>query len=260
MGAIRDSIENWAKLSNVRRWQAAFGSEHGPHATTRHILLTLAMRMDSKTGDRQFPGVRELERRTGLSQRTIIDRLDQADEQGWIRRLVVRRRRTKCRQYLPAIPGEVLKEVQHLEARLISEGAEALSAPRGAESPSGGAELLAEGAEGNSGEVLKEVQPSSSVVVQRGSKVVGREDGESLKEEVEVPADFDPAEHGLDDNKKLFGLLTDGERQWAAAILTHETDYALPPDSEVSRSYELEKLPPHRRRVLQYRHNGEATS
>ena len=75
---------------------------------------------------------------------------------------------------------------------------------------------------------------------------------------MDVPDDFDPADQGLDNMRELYGRLTDGDRQWVAAILVHETGYPLPPGSEVSRSYELEKLPDHRLRELQYRHNGEA--
>lgn len=265
---IRDSIDNWAGLSPVRKWQAALMSEHGPHATTRHILLTLSVRM-TRNGDKAYPGVRELERRTGLSQRTIINRLDRADEEGWVRRVAVARRRAKCRQYLPAIPGESLKEVQRLEARLIREGAEALSATGSlklsqqqvAEDLSRGAESLSRVAEGNSAQSLKEVQQSSSGSSSESiSKRRGQEGSHEDREP--VPDDWKPPGE-LGDSATLYAALTDDELRWAGQVLRTEASIeGLPDGYQPSRDYELGWLPAPRLRELQYRvatRNGDGS-
>ena len=105
-----------ADLTDVQKWQRALQSPAGPHATIRHILLTLSVRM-KRDGDNAWPGLRELESRTGLTQRTLITRLDEADEKKWVRRLEHRGGRGgKYRQYLPSIPGEVLNLFQHLRS------------------------------------------------------------------------------------------------------------------------------------------------
>lgn len=67
------------------RWRDAVASMSGPSATTRHVLLTLALHADADGGS-CFPSTRLLEQRTGLSRRTVEGRLRDAERDGWISR------------------------------------------------------------------------------------------------------------------------------------------------------------------------------
>lgn len=161
--------------NDVQRWQAAFMSEAGPHATVRYILLTLSVRM-TKNGDRAFPSLVELVKRTKLTEPTLVSRLRQARDESWL--LVLdckglrrdgRRRGARGHQYLPSIPGQSLKEVEELLAELIQQGASIKrSGDAGASAVSGtegrsetSAEASAGTTESPLGIALNIVQPSS---------------------------------------------------------------------------------------------------
>lgn len=67
-------------------WRLAIVSAEGPgNPTTRHVLLTLALHMNSD-GQRCFPSEARLAAETGLSDRSVRTHLKIATENGWISR------------------------------------------------------------------------------------------------------------------------------------------------------------------------------
>jgi hypothetical protein len=158
-------------------WRKALASSSGPHPTIRHILLTLSLSMDGEGGS-CFPSTRTIAEQTGLSEKCVCDRLEDAAAAGWI--LVspkgVGGQGWRQNQYQAAIPDtlkqvqqhegtergsarrprKVLKQVQHVEA----EGTEAGSAASGVKVLN----VVPKGTEPPSKKVLNEVQSMSSVV------------------------------------------------------------------------------------------------
>ena len=68
------------------RWRDSVASTDGPSiATTRHVLLTLSLHMDT-TGSQCFPSHRSLAERTGLSRRAVCAHLGLAVDLKWISR------------------------------------------------------------------------------------------------------------------------------------------------------------------------------
>jgi DNA-binding transcriptional ArsR family regulator len=70
-------------LAPLFTWRSAVASKDGPHPTTRHVLLTLALYMNEK-GASAFPSVETLVEDTGLSKPTVVKHLHLAEEEGWI--------------------------------------------------------------------------------------------------------------------------------------------------------------------------------
>lgn len=98
------------------RWLGAICSENGPSgpsgSTVRHVLMALARYMD-KDGADCFPSVRRLEVETGLSRRTLSDRLAEAERTGWlVREVRGGGQGWRRHQYTPAIP-DVAKQLPH---------------------------------------------------------------------------------------------------------------------------------------------------
>lgn len=119
-------------------WRNLLASEEGPPSTTRLVLLALSLRMDTD-GASCFPSVRSICVMTGLSNRAVIDHLDRAEREGWIRRESAGRGGQGWRRhrYTPLIPA-------HLE------GGEA------------GSPRSEEGGEPHAGKVVNEVHSTSS--------------------------------------------------------------------------------------------------
>jgi len=66
------------------RWRKAVASKRGPpSSTTRHVLLTLSLHMDS-AGNSAFPSTRTLEEETGVSRKYVEIHLKKAMESAWI--------------------------------------------------------------------------------------------------------------------------------------------------------------------------------
>ena len=89
--------------------------ESNLHATTRHVLLTLACHMND-LGAGCFPSTRTLEKQTGLSRRTVETHLAVARRVGWI---TVERRGDsgqgwRRHEYRIAWPADVAKDVPHV--------------------------------------------------------------------------------------------------------------------------------------------------
>ena len=113
----------------VHRWQwRILHASKELHPTTRHILLTLAVRMNPD-GSSCYPSARRLSEETGLSKQTILTRLDEAERDGWIRREQRGQGRgwrgwTYTPQFprggqagLPPKTAKVVKQVHHVTAR-----------------------------------------------------------------------------------------------------------------------------------------------
>ena len=130
------------------QWLDLVEERSGLPAPTRHLLLSLGRRMDSD-GGRCYPGTQTIASRTRLSERTVCTHLTLAETEGWLKRMPRGRaagRAWRGHQYRPAVPGEVLKEIQYV----ITSGAEGDSVPQPV------------GTEPHDIGVLKEVQSSSS--------------------------------------------------------------------------------------------------
>lgn len=98
--------------------------------TTRHLLLTLSVRMD-KFGSNCFPSIETLCKETGLSNRSVIDHLRLAERSGWL--VVAKRgfvdRRWSRNEYSAALPSQEGSErgsppYQHEAVNLVQEGSE----------------------------------------------------------------------------------------------------------------------------------------
>lgn len=80
-----------AKTESVLRdgcfsWVRAVSSADGPpKTTTRHVLLALSLYMSTK-GDSCFPSIDTLAADTGLSRKSVITHLQEAERLGWIAR------------------------------------------------------------------------------------------------------------------------------------------------------------------------------
>lgn len=67
-------------------WTRAVSSADGPpKTTTRHVLLALSLYMSAK-GDSCFPSITTLATDTGLSRKSVITHLQEAERLGWIAR------------------------------------------------------------------------------------------------------------------------------------------------------------------------------
>ncbi len=71
------------QLAALFTWRSAVASKHGPHSSVRLVLLTLGLHMNEKGGS-CFPSQATLAEETGLTIKTVRDRLQEAEEQGWI--------------------------------------------------------------------------------------------------------------------------------------------------------------------------------
>lgn len=84
-------------------------SAQGPGATTRHVLLTLALHMDA-TGGSCWPSVRTLAEETGLSRRAVMEHIEKAASEGWVKRWVrgAGGRGWRLAEYQATVPDHVV--------------------------------------------------------------------------------------------------------------------------------------------------------
>lgn len=74
------------------QWREAVMSDMGPSSPiTRYVLLTLSMRMDID-GRGAYPSQTTLSEMTKLAKRTVNEHLQLAEKEGWIARLLQRRK------------------------------------------------------------------------------------------------------------------------------------------------------------------------
>jgi len=116
------------------RWERVVLSDKGPKSPTmRHVLRTLSFHMDQH-GRKCFPSIATLVRETGLSNRTVIDHLEQAVTDGWIiRAMRGGGRGWKRYEYeisfqfqaseegSPRQNGEAVKEIHHESSGVVKE-------------------------------------------------------------------------------------------------------------------------------------------
>lgn len=92
---------------NRTEWCRAVASASGPSsAVVRHVLLTLALRMNSDAAN-AFPSQKTLATECGLSRRTIIRALESAELEGWLIRKLGRRdggRNWRLTEYAGSVP------------------------------------------------------------------------------------------------------------------------------------------------------------
>jgi hypothetical protein len=140
-------------------------SKHGPpKATTRHVLLALALYMSPK-GDSCFPSIATLASDTGLSSRSVITHLQEAAALGWVSKrpqpMPAKGKGWKRMAYVATAP-KVVKEVHHEE---LAAG-----------------EPVAEGGEPNDRKVVKEVHTMHPVDATRDAASAAAQDHESLED------------------------------------------------------------------------------
>lgn len=128
-------------------------SEHGPAATTRHVLLTLSLYMD-RAGSGAYPSMGTLSVATGLSERSLYPHIDAAEAEGWIVRT---RRKWKPASYTATLP-ENLKNLPIL----AEDGTEATSVSGGGETEATSDSHKRE-TEATSCDKRKQLHPISSV-------------------------------------------------------------------------------------------------
>jgi DNA-binding Lrp family transcriptional regulator len=153
------------KIAPLFTWRSSVASEHGPHPTLRHILLTLSLHMNERGGS-CFPSQKTLATETGLSERAVRDRLKEAEKQGWL----IRQHRDVSGQgwrryeYRTQTPPSVVEALRGGEAYSApsQEGGEGGSGIQ-EERPEGGSSPIEERAEYDSTKVGKEVPLSTSV-------------------------------------------------------------------------------------------------
>lgn len=138
------------------RWARVVASKRGPpSATTRHVLLTLAVHMKCSGAD-CFPSIQTIAEETALSERAVKKHLRTAEEEGWIHRTSrgINGQGWRRMKYLPLMPDAV-NGVHHVE----HEGGEADAppSPKGGERP---APRSPEGGERRSRKVVNEVHPN----------------------------------------------------------------------------------------------------
>jgi predicted DNA-binding transcriptional regulator len=212
------------KKSGIKKdlfgWRELIASELGPNSsTTRHVLITLSLRINKKTMC-AYPSIRRLAIETGLSERTICTHLEISAREGWIiiERLGKSGRDWRLHNYRAVFPDKVLKQIQHEN----NEGVERDSAPaplQGVESLSGGVESPSKSYESpkmiepsekeeksdkSSGDVvLKEVQ-SNQITIKRTIK---EEDMDSKKESYPLKEYYVPSEEQWKFLKRKLGKI-----------------------------------------------------
>lgn len=138
-------------------WRAAFTSEDGPESpTTRHTLHGLSMFMDEQGGS-CFPSIRKLATITGLSRSTVIPHLEQAVEDGWIKRRSKKSGGQAWRryEYMAKIPDSLVREMDHLNKEVVREMDQV--GPEGGPADS-------EGGSADRPKVVRELDTSTSVI------------------------------------------------------------------------------------------------
>ena len=239
---------------------------------TRAVLLYLSTEMRAD-GTRCFPSYGTIAKALKMHESTVATHVRKAKAGGWL--AVTQRkggRGGRFNMYFPSIPAAVMAErpqdEPHGESMYDQPVGGAPTPLSEADQRVGPESQRVGGGLERVGPVLDRVGggPTDLVVVPGYNQAVDLsahargEDGLTT-EEVDVPDDFDPAEYGLDDNKKLFARMTPSDHRWAAAILDRETEYPVAPGyAALSRSSEIDQLPPHRQPELRYRvaTNGEA--
>jgi len=162
-------------MTDLYQWRRLLASEYGPKSPiTRLLLHTLMVHMD-QSGGSCFPSTKTIAVESGLSERSVCSHLNTAEKTGWIHinQKSGSGRAWKSNSYQAEIPINVLKEIQHLEAKGTErgsvpavEGTERSSVPsiEGTEIGSvpvvEGTERPSEGTERGSTEALKEDQSS----------------------------------------------------------------------------------------------------
>jgi hypothetical protein len=148
------------------RWRRAFASEDGPHATVRAVLAILSFHMDQNGGS-CHPSIPTLVEETGLSDRAVRARLQDAEAKGWIVRTSVGEdggQGWRRYEYQAAIPGKVRQEVPQEKGERAAphdNGAEPPAA-RKAEGAEYGSARRTEGAARHDKKVRQEVPANSS--------------------------------------------------------------------------------------------------
>ncbi len=92
-------------------WRRLVASEHGPHPTMRHVLLTLSLHMNAD-GSSCYPSIRRLAVESGLHRGTVNRHLQLAEEDGWLDRTLrgLQGQGWKRLEYRPAFPRGVRRE------------------------------------------------------------------------------------------------------------------------------------------------------
>jgi len=191
--AEREGRQNGAiviteRAQNAKYLWQQFIADSALCATIKHVALTLSL-YGSANGSNIFPGVRELEKRTSLSGRSVTTAIDRLVRGGWVMRVERSRGKSWAMgvRYLLCVPEVVSAEELHRRLKAFikpvefhsAHSAERSSAVSGdgcvmhgsrrpsAEAPSTGAENGTSNAERNTGGVecrstgvLSDVQPS----------------------------------------------------------------------------------------------------
>ena len=251
------------------RWRERLLSDDGPKKPIRrYVLLVLSTYGDQRGAD-IFPSTKEIARATGMSRRRVEGHLRHAESEHWISRASVGQGRGWRRMRYELVIPKVGTERPHDDPERGDGASQPLRRDVGTERPNRPPQRADVGDErgddsdtnvGTERPITSVGPPHSTSPTTSPARAREREDGESLKEVV-VPDAFDPADYGLDDKKELFARMTPNMHRRAASILERETEYPVAPGySEISRSHELDQLPPHRLRELQHEAatNGEA--
>ena len=161
-------------------WQQCIADSDLP-STTKLVALTVAL-YGAADGSRIYPGIRDLARRTSLSQRATSVHVDGLVRGGWLARVPRRVGQDGCVGFvyqlhipLGILDGESLRRFEHPDRgrRQSADGGSAHGravrrvsdvgadpGAQGADSDAGGADPGAQGADGASTGVLTERQPS----------------------------------------------------------------------------------------------------